>query len=231
MALPLHRNLAFPGTAGKLEGILWDVSREAASEGLAIAAVLCHPHPLFGGTMHNKVAYQVAKTIHRFGVPVLRFNFRGVGLSEGAHDEGIGEEQDVFAALDFLAGEYPGAPMLVSGFSFGAWVGLRAGCRDKRVKELIGLGLPVGDQKTRSFSYLEDCDRPKLLASGEFDQFGPPAVLRRIVENLPRHIADNTSLAIVRGGDHFFAGHLAELDHVFADWLVKRHPAFARRQS
>ena len=227
MALPLHRNLTFSGPAGKLEAILWNVSTETDSEGPAIAAVVCHPHPLFGGTMHNKVVYQLAKTIHRFAVPVLRFNFRGVGLSEGVHDEGNGEVQDVLTALDFIEGEYPAASLLLAGFSFGAWVGLRAGCQDARVKELIGLGLPVGDLEARGFSYLENCDKPKLLGSGEFDQFGPPEKLRSIVESLPGRTAGNTSLAIVRGGDHFFAGHLAEMDQVVADWLVRRHPAFA----
>lgn len=225
MPKQLHRNLTLSGPTGKLEAILWDVSGKAHSAVPILAAVVCHPHPLFGGTMHNKVVYQVAKTIHRFGLPVLRFNFRGAGLSEGAHDEGRGEEQDVLAALDFLAAEYPGAPLLIAGFSFGAWIGLRAGCGDARVKELIGLGMPVGDLESRSFSYLEGCDKPKLLASGEFDQFGPPEQLRKVIKKLPLRIAENTNVAIVRGGDHFFAGHLSELDQVVADWLVKRHPA------
>ena len=115
------------GPAGRLEAILWSTSGEGASEQPPLAAVVCHPHPLFGGTMHNKVVYQAAKTIHRFGLPVLRFNFRGVGLSEGTHDKGAGEVDDVQAAIEFLAQEYPGVPLLVAGFSFGSWVGLRAG--------------------------------------------------------------------------------------------------------
>src|SRR5258705_13857161 len=108
------RNFFLKGPAGRLEAILWTPS---AATRPPLAAVVCHPHPLFGGTMHNKVVYQVAKTLHRFGLPVLRFNFRGTGLSEGAHDEGRGEQDDVSAALDFFASKYPGAPLLLAGFS------------------------------------------------------------------------------------------------------------------
>ena len=140
----LHRPLFLPGPAGRLESLIWSVA-ENPKRGVPLAAVVCHPHPLFGGTMHNKVVYQTAKTLHRFGLPVLRFNFRDVGLSEGSYDQGLGERDDVSAALDFLAAEYPGAPLLVAGFSFGSWVGLRVGCSDSRVTDLIGLGLPVGD--------------------------------------------------------------------------------------
>lgn len=181
--------------------------------------------------MHNKVVYQTAKTIHRFGLPVLRFNFRGVGLSEGAHDKGEGEVNDVIAALDFLAAQYSGVPLLVAGFSFGSWVGLRAGCGDARVAELLGLGLPVGDLDNRSFAYLESCQKPKLLVSGEFDRFGPPNQLRAMVEQFPPHVKENTHVAIVRGGDHFFAGHLGELDEVIAEWLRERHPELAAREA
>src|ERR1700730_12609433 len=171
---PLHRTLFLNGPAGRLEALLWALP---GSDGRApsCAAVVCHPHPLFGGTMHNKVVYQTAKTLHRFGLPVLRFNFRGVGASEGAHDEGRGEREDVSAALDFLAEEYPGVSLLLAGFSFGSWVGLRVGCKDARVSDLIGLGLPVGDLVgDRGFSYLEVCNKPKLLVNGEFDQYDPP---------------------------------------------------------
>ena len=218
-----HRTLMLSGPAGRLEAILW-AAPEAGAAAPPLAAVVCHPHPLFGGTMHNKVVYQAAKTIHRFGLPVLRFNFRGVGLSEGTHDQGLGEERDVLAAIEFLAVEYPGVPLLVAGFSFGSWVGLRAGCGDPRVTELIGLGLPVGDLDRRSLSYLGRCDKPKLLVSGEFDQFGPPNQLRAMVEQFPAQIQEGTRVAFVAGGDHFFKGHLSELDHLIAEWLRERHP-------
>src|SRR6202140_249055 len=152
----LHRTLFLHGPAGRLEALFWSVA-ENRNGGPPLAAVLCHPHPPFCGTMHKKVVYQAAKTLHRFGLPVLRFNFRGGGLSDGSHHEGRGEPDDVSAALDFLAAEYPGAPLLLAGFSFGSWVGLRAGCKDSRVTDLIGLGLPVGNLASREFSYLEAC--------------------------------------------------------------------------
>lgn len=217
-----------PGPAGRLEAILWSAPDEGNSVP-PLAAVVCHPHPLFGGTMHNKVVYQTAKTIHRFGLPVVRFNFRGVGSSQGTHDKGIGEKDDVLAAIDFLVAKYPGVPLLLAGFSFGAWVGLRAGCEDSRVAELIGLGLPVGDFDPRSFSYLERCDKPMLLASGEFDQYGPPNLLRAMVEKLPEQVLQQTHVAIVSGGDHFFAGQLPTLDRTIAEWLVGLHPELAAR--
>jgi len=229
MPTQLHRTLLLSGPAGRLETILWSTSKEGKGAPPPLAAVVCHPHPLFGGTMHNKVVYQTAKTIHRFGLPVARFNFRGVGLSEGTHDKGVGEEDDVLAVLDFLSEEFPGVPQLLAGFSFGSWVGLRAGCGDPRVTELLGLGLPVGDLGSRSFAYLESCDKPKLLVSGEFDRFGQPNKLRAMVEQFPPHVQENTKVAIVAGGDHFFTGHLPELDHAIAEWLLEHHPELAAR--
>ena len=220
----LHRTFFLPGLAGRLEALLWDVPERDDIARPPFAAVVCHPHPLFGGTMHNKVVYQTAKTLHRFGLPVLRFNFRGTGLSEGTHDEGRGEQDDVSAALDFFASEYPGAPLLLAGFSFGSWVGLRAGCRDPRVAALIGLGLPVGNLTNQEFSYLEACDKPKLLVSGELDEYGPPEKLKAMVEKFPPSVKERTSVAIISGADHFFAGHLPEVDRTISAWLKTQRP-------
>lgn len=175
--------------------------------------------------MHNKVVYRAAKAIHRFGLPVARFNFRGVGRTEGVHDNGRGEMEDTLTVMNFLAAKYPGVPLLVVGFSFGAWVGSRAGCGDLRVSELICLGLPVSGADARGFSYLDACEKPKLLLTGEFDRFGPPAELRGIVEKLPPGAQQETRLQIVRGADHFFAGHLDEMDQAIAGWLLERHPS------
>jgi uncharacterized protein len=219
----LHRTFFLPGPAGRIEALLWAVPEQEDGARPPLAAVVCHPHPLFGGTMHNKVVYQTAKTLHRFGLPVLRFNFRGAGLSEGKHDEGRGEQDDVSAALDFLAGEYPGATLLLAGFSFGSWVGLRAGCEDSRVTDLIGLGLPVANLANREFSYLDTCDKPKLLVSGEFDAYGPPEKLKALVERFPPRVKQQTNVAIISGADHFFAGHLSELDPTIATWLKAQH--------
>jgi hypothetical protein len=207
------RNLFLAGPAGRLEAILWSPSEGAAP----IAAVVCHPHPLFGGTMHNKVVYQTAKSLDALGLPVLRFNFRGAGMSEGKHDRGEGERGDVRAALDFLAVEYPGIPLLLAGFSFGCWVGLRAGCEDARVTSLIGLGAPVNNT---DFSYLKECGKPKLFVHGEKDQFGHAEKLRSLVNSLP----GENKLVVVENADHFFVGKLQELHAAIINWMQERHP-------
>ena len=212
-----HRSVFVPGPAGRLEALLWSPAEGKPQ----LAAVVCHPHPLFGGTMHNKVVYQVAHTLDRLGIASLRFNFRGVGLSAGEHDRGRGEGEDVTAAIDFLAAEFSGATLLLAGFSFGAWVGLRIGCADRRITELIGLGAPVNDSK---FDYLAHCAKPKLFITGENDQFGSPASLKKLIGGLPAKTREETSVVIVPGVDHFFAGKLHEMDSALADWLIARHP-------
>jgi len=209
-----HHALYLKGPAGRLEAILWRPQAEAHPQ---LAAVVCHPHPLYGGTMHNKVVYHAAKTLDAFGVPVLRFNFRGAGRSSGVHDKGRGELDDVRAAIGFLAGEFPGLPILVAGFSFGCWVGLRAGCEDERVAELIGLGAPVNGT---DFSFLVRCDKPKLFLQGEKDQYGAPAELDSLVKSLP----GENRLVIVNGAGHFFAGKLGEVGVALSAWLTARHP-------
>jgi len=222
MPRAVHRKFFLDGPAGRLEALLWPVTGPAA-----VAAVVCHPHPLYGGTLHNKVVYQTAKTLRRFGLPVLRFNFRGTGESEGAHDKGHGEQGDVAAALDRLAAEYPGVPLLVAGFSFGAWVGLRTGCADPRVTELIGLGLPVGEAPGRSLSYLDSCAKWKILVSGALDRYAPAATLTALVESLSPPARQNTRLVLVSGADHFFTGRLEEVDEILSAWLTERHPELA----
>jgi uncharacterized protein len=178
---------------------------------------VCHPHPLFGGTMHNKVAYQVAKALHLTGIPVLRFNFRGAGLSEGGHDRGVGEQDDVRAALDYLAAEFAHTPILLAGFSFGSLVGLRVGCADSRVLDLIGLGLPVDHS---DLTYLRDCAKPKLILQGGNDQFGSRANVEALFATLP----EPKRLVIVEGADHFFAGQLEKVRGAIDAWLDERHP-------
>jgi uncharacterized protein len=221
-----HRSVPLSGSAGSLEALFWDVS--AARGAPPLAAVVCHPHPLFGGTMHNKVVYQAAKTLHRAGLPVLRFNFRGAGLSPGAHDGGRGEQDDVRAALDFLAGRFPGVPLLVAGFSFGAWVGLRVGCEDARVSDLVGLGVPVASVDA---SYLSSCAKPKLLVSGDHDQYAPKERLEAFVADLPARAKRRTELTLIAGADHFFTGHLDELDRVLSAWLAARLAEFPSPRS
>lgn len=204
-------NFFLEGPAGRLEAILWTPSAPALYRP-PLAALVCHPHPLFGGTMHNKVVYQAAKSLDAVGLPVLRFNFRGVGLSAGEHNRGVGEQGDVRAALDFLAKQFPGVPLLLAGFSFGAWVGLRVGCEEPRVSHLIGLGVPVNSS---DFSFLSQCKKPKLFVHGSQDQYGEIAKVKKLVASLP---AEN-HLVVVEGVDHFFAGKLNQLDAAITNWL------------
>jgi alpha/beta superfamily hydrolase len=202
------KNFLLQGPAGKLEATLWKPHGDAAPKS---AALVCHPHPLFGGTLHNKVVYQAAKALDGLAMPVLRFNFRGAGLSEGKHDRGRGELDDVRAALEFLAAEFPGTPLLLTGFSFGCWVGLRAGCEDSRVERLIGIGAPVNNS---DFSYLRKCGKPKLFVHGSNDEHGDVNKVRRMVEDLP----GKNELMVVDGVDHFFAGKIEELGAAITRW-------------
>src|SRR5262245_31656151 len=187
------KNFFLAGPAGKLEAVLWKPVHGTPAR---FAAVVCHPHPLFGGTLHNKVVYQAAKALDVHQGAVLRFNFRGTGLSEGKHDKGIGARDDVRAALDFLAAEFAEKPLVLAGFSFGCWVGLRVGCADSRVQRLIGIGAPVNNS---DFSYLGTCSKAKLFVQGGNDEFGDVGKLRELVATLP----GEKKLVVVDGVDHF----------------------------
>ena len=199
------------GPAGRLEALL-----NEGSDDPSYAAIVCHPHPLYGGTLHNKVVFHTMKALNSFGYPVLRFNFRGAGLSQGEHDDGNGEVDDVRAALDWLDREFH-RPLLLAGFSFGAAVGLRAACPDSRVKAVIGLGIPVvpADERTYDFGFLQDCAKPKLLVSGARDQFGPRAKLEKVIASLP----EPKKLVLIEGADHFFEGRLRELRETIEAWV------------
>lgn len=197
------------GPAGRLEALL-NVGAPNASH----AALVCHPHPLFGGTMHNKVVYGAMKALASFGMPVLRFNFRGAGMSGGTHDQGRGEVEDVRTALDWLEREFH-LPIVFAGFSFGAAVGLRAACPDPRVVALISLGTPVQvDERGYRYEFLHDCMKPKLFVSGGRDQYGPRAELERVVARA----AEPKQLVLVNEADHFFQGHLQQMREVIRTW-------------
>ena len=214
------QTLSIPGPAGDLEALLFEGQPDAR-----YAALVCHPHPMGGGTMHNKVVYRAAKTMQSLGLPTLRFNFRGTGLSEGQHDEGRGERDDVRAALDWLHHRYA-LPVLVVGFSFGAHVALRACCFDAgvpgisvRVPGFAALGLPVAAEgREYSYDFLLTCTLPKLFISGGRDQYGPQDALERIVDSA----AQPATLVIVPDADHFFAGKLDQMQHALREWLVAR---------
>jgi uncharacterized protein len=210
------RSLFLDGPAGGLEALL-----NSGAENATYSAVVCHPHPLFGGTLHNKVVFHTMKALNSFGFPVLRFNFRGTGLSQGEHDKGIGEVEDVRTALDWLDAEFH-LPIIFAGFSFGSAVGLRAACADQRVRAVIGVGTPVApvaadteEPRVYTFDFLQDCRKPKLFVSGARDQFGPRAKLQSLVESLP----EPKKLIIIEGADHFFEGRLRELREAIEKWV------------
>lgn len=186
------------GPAGRLEAVL-NTGREDA----LYAAVVAHPHPPSGGTMHTKAVYHAAKAFNSFGLPVLRFNFRGTGLSEGEHDGGHGEVEDVRAAVDWLVATYR-LPVLFAGFSFGANIGLRACCGDARVKGLVGLGLPLRSAgREYGYRFLPACGSvPKLFVSGDHDVFCPQGELESVLKDA----AEPKRIVWVEGADHFFAG-------------------------
>jgi uncharacterized protein len=213
-------SLFLQGSAGRLEALLNQGQPDAK-----YAALVCHPHPLYGGTVHNKVVYWAMKALNGFGLPVLRFNFRGAGLSEGEHDNGHGEVDDVRTALDWLDSEIH-LPILFCGFSFGAATGLRAACPDRRVVGLISLGTPVAAEgRVYTYQFLEACGNPKLFVSGALDQYSPQEKLRGVFAAA----RDPKELVLVEGADHFFEGHLPELQSAIQDWVNRNFHLQAQR--
>ncbi len=218
------RSVELAGPVGRLEALLNEGAPDAP-----FAALVCHPHPLYGGTMHNKVVYHAMKALNDLAwglaLPVLRFNFRGTGLSQGTHD-GHAETGDVLAALDWLDHEYK-RPLVVVGFSFGAVMALNA-CCDKghagtraKVSALVALGLPAhtnGDDLPYAFH--EDCTIPKLFLSGDLDQFAPAAQLAQVAVSA----AEPKTLVLLPGADHFFTGQLEPMQQALSGWLMEQLP-------
>jgi alpha/beta superfamily hydrolase len=207
-------NLFIPVAHGQLEAIL----KEPASKARSGVALVLHPHPLGGGTMHNKVVFRAASALNDAGLIALRINFRGVGQSTGVHDDGIGELEDVRTGLEYLATTYQGQPITLCGFSFGARVGLEVGLADNRVVRLISIGTPVDKY---DFGFLQSCGKPALFVHGDQDEFGSLTRLQKLVSTIQSHNA-NVELHIVKGADHFFAGHLDELKQVITDWTQRQ---------
>jgi len=201
------------GPAGRLEALL-----NAGSPTATYAALVCHPHPLFGGTVHNKVVYRAMKALNDFGFPALRFNFRGAGLSDGQHDKGHGEIEDVRTALDWLANEFH-LPIMFCGFSFGAAIGLRATWNDDRVVGLISLGTPVAvEGRAYTYEFLRDCAKPKLFVSGSEDQFSTREALTMLVDSLK----EPKKLVFVESADHFFEGQLPLMQTSIRTWVSEQ---------
>jgi alpha/beta superfamily hydrolase len=204
----LTGNTFFEGPAGQIEAILKEPDR-----GVTRAAIVCHPHPLFGGTMHNKVVFRIARAFQDAGFAVLRFNFRGAGQSQGEHDQGRGEQDDLRAAMSFVEEKYPEAELWVAGFSFGSAVLLRSAACDDRVRAIVAAGVPVSRY---DFSDIARCNKPKLFVQGSLDEFGSAADLEKLFAALD----EPKQLRLIEGADHFFEGHLIELSQVIRDFLA-----------
>ena len=217
------RSVDLAGPAGKLEAVL--------NEGLPqapFAAVVCHPHPLGGGSMHNKVVYRAMKAINALqwglGWPVLRFNFRGTGRSQGSH-HGAAETVDLEAALRWLENEYS-LPIVVAGFSFGAAIALQACCSGGSpgvgVRAVVAIGLPVRSgapgSQTYDYFFLSNCSTPKLFLSGDRDRYASTTELIKVAAAA----APPSQVALVPGADHFFTAHLEKMQTALSGWM-KEH--------
>lgn len=207
-------NLHIPAPHGRLEAIL----KEPRDTEARAAALVLHPHPLHGGTMHNKVVFRTARGLEDAGAVTLRINFRGVGHSTGEHTGARGgEQEDARIALDYLTEKYPGLPVFLGGFSFGARVGLEVGTHDPRVQYLVGVGTPVSiPEREYDFSFLEDCRKPLLLVHGERDEFGTVPDLHALAARLPPEA--RVQLKIIPNAGHFFDQQLEDLRRAVADW-------------
>ena len=206
-------NLFIPASHGRLEAILKEPVGGVNGVGL-----VCHPHPLGGGTMHNKVVFRAAAGLIDAGLITLRFNFRGVGASTGGHDEIEGGMEDVCDALDYLAETYPDQPITLAGFSFGSRTGMAVGMNDDRVVRLISIGTPV--DKYGDFDFLTEVRKPILFVHGDRDEFGAVENLRALFDR----VAANTdaSLVVFENCGHFFDEDLNELRDVIRDWVEKK---------
>ncbi len=203
-------NLFIPAPHGRLEAILKE-PRDGSADGVAL---VLHPHPLFGGTMHNKVVFRAAAALNDAGLVTLRLNFRGVGQSTGEHDEGRGEREDVRAGLDYLSAKYSSEAITLCGFSFGARVGLEVGTTDERVLRLISIGTPMDKY---DFNFLEHCRKPILFVQGDRDEYGDVERLRELVTKIPAP----AELKVIKDAGHFFDDQLEELKAAITEWILE----------
>jgi uncharacterized protein len=213
------------GPAGALEAILDEPAEQGSAprpdDALRAAVVFAHPHPEYGGTMHTKAVFQGAKGLTRIGCAVLRFNFRGVGRSEGEFDKGEGEMEDFRAALDYMAARYPGARLWAAGFSFGGWVALETGAVDDRVSALIGIAPPVMTSTTVSgldyeFPNTLASPKAKFFVQGEEDELCPLEGMRRFYATLE----EPKELVVIEDADHLFEGKTAEVGEALEELLA-----------
>jgi uncharacterized protein len=209
--VPSNETFDLAGPACRLEAILMNPDGPPTA-----AAVLCHAHPLHGGVMHFKVLFRAAKALQAHGAAVLRFNFRGVGRSEGTHDEGRGEQDDARAALEEMARRFPALPLVLGGFSFGSTMAAKVGCGDPRVKALLVMGFPA--RMMGEAALAAPCAKPRLFVQGERDEFADGARIRAVVERL----SEPKALVVVPESDHFFTGHLDALQAAVDGWAATR---------
>jgi uncharacterized protein len=218
--VPRLRSVDITGPAGRLEALVNEGVPDAP-----YAALVCHPHPKGGGNLHNKVVYHAMKAFNdpQWGLewPVLRFNFRGIGLSQGTYD-GKAEAGDVLAALAWLEDEYS-RPIIAVGFSFGAAMTIAACCDRQKspanLRALVALGLPTQNgAKVYRYPSLHDCSLPKLFLSGDSDQFAPAQQLAQVASSA----GEPKQLVLLPGADHFFTGHLAAMQMSLAGWLKEQ---------
>ena len=198
------RHVDLYGRAGRLEAIYRELQDPAA------IAVICHPHPLGGGTLHNKVVFRAARGLEAANVATLRFNFRGVGASGGKHDEGDGEVEDVNAAIEWAKKKHPGKKLIVGGFSFGGWVASRAACERPDVDAVFLIGTPVNKY---DFGYLRYCEKPMLFIHGTQDEHGDVAMVEKLIPTVR-----NAESVIITGADHFFTKQLEALEETMRSW-------------
>lgn len=206
-------NLFIPISHGRLEAII----KEPSGVAIRGVALVLHPHPLGGGTMHNKVVFHAARALNEAGFVTLRINFRGVGQSSGEHEEGQGELEDVRVGLQYLSDKYPSHQITLCGFSFGARVGLEVGIQDERVIRLISIGTPLDKY---DFDFLAACRKPILFVHGERDEFGPVTRLRELVAELAQKT--DAALVVIKDAGHFFEDHIEELRSAIRQWLLRR---------
>ncbi len=205
----------FTGPDGRLEAHLLEPEQVLGGEVCPprSAVVLAHPHPLHGGTMHSKVVHQTAKALSRIGCVTLRFNFRGVGTSEGRFDEGRGEREDFRAALNMMSDRYPDLELWAAGYSFGAFIALSVGVEDPRVTTLIGIAPPLMDKY--DLSDVTHSNKPKFLIHGEADELIPLKEMWRFYGSLE----EPKELVVIDTADHLFDGHVSEVGDAVEDLL------------
>lgn len=204
-------NLFIPASHGQLEAILKEPRGERRGVGL-----VCHPHPLGGGTMHNKVVFRAAAGLLDAGLTTLRFNFRGVGASTGEHAEIEGGKEDVSDALDYLSSQYPDDEITLAGFSFGSRTGMEVGMNDERVLRLISIGTPV--EKYRDYDFLVAVKKPILFLHGDKDEFCSVESLRELTDKIP-----HAKVVIFENCGHFFDEHLNQLRDTICDWVKNNY--------